>query len=98
MDGESIEVEVREALCYGDLKKHDMNDFWTLLLYTGYLTFDPQYIGEEEDLCSVYIPNEEIRKCFKSKILNFYKKNTVIKNRTDDLIDKRIIHGRCGIS
>ena len=86
MDGESIEVEVREALCYGDLKKHDMNDFWTLLLYTGYLTFDPQYIGEEEDLCSVYIPNEEIRKCFKSKILNFYKKNTVMKNRTDDLI------------
>ena len=56
MDGESIEVEVREALCYGDLKKHDMNDFWTLLLY------------------------------FKSKILNFYKKNTVMKNRTDDLI------------
>ncbi|MBQ4488214.1 MAG: PD-(D/E)XK nuclease domain-containing protein, partial [Ruminobacter sp.] len=78
--------EVRETLCYGDLKNHDINDFWTLLLYTGYLTFNPQYISEEEDVCSVYIPNEEIRKCFKSKILNFYKKNTVMKNRTDDLI------------
>ena len=86
MDGESIEVEVRETLCYGDLKNHDINDFWTLLLYTGYLTFNPQYISEEEDVCSVHIPNEEIRKCFKSKILNFYKKNTVMKNRTDDLI------------
>ena len=86
MDGESIEVEVRETLCYGDLKNHDINDFWTLMLYTGYLTFNPQYISEEEDVCSVHIPNEEIRKCFKSKILNFYKKNTVMKNRTDDLI------------
>ena len=34
----------------------------------------------------LYIPNEEIKECFKSKILNFYKNNTVIKNRTDDLI------------
>ena len=43
MDGESIEVEVRETLCYGDLKNHDINDFWTLMLYTGYLTFNPQF-------------------------------------------------------
>ena len=86
MDGESIEVEVREALCYGDLKNHDINDFWTLLLYTGYLTFDPLNKGQEDEVYNVSIPNEEIRKCFKSKILNFYKNNTVIKNRTDDLI------------
>ena len=86
MDGESIIVEVKEALCHVDLKRQIIDDFWTLLLFTGFLTFDPQYISEEEDVCSVHIPNEEIRKCFKSKILNFYKKNTVIKNRTDDLI------------
>ncbi len=86
MDGESIEVEVRETLCYGDLKNHDINDFWTLLLYTGYLTFNPQYNSLKEDMYSVCIPNEEIRKCFKSKILNFYKNNTVMKNRTDELI------------
>ncbi|MBQ4488804.1 MAG: PD-(D/E)XK nuclease domain-containing protein, partial [Ruminobacter sp.] len=34
----------------------------------------------------LYIPNEEIKECFKSKILNFYKNNTVMKNRTDELI------------
>ena len=86
MDGESIEVEVRETLCYGDLKNHDINDFWTLLLYTGYLTFNPQYRSPEKGKYRLYIPNEEIKECFKSKILNFYKNNTVIKNRTDDLI------------
>ena len=86
MDGESIEVEVRETLCYGDLKNHDINDFWTLLLYTGYLTFNPQYRSPEKGKYRLYIPNEEIKECFKSKILNFYKNNTVMKNRTDDLI------------
>ena len=86
MDGESIEAEVRETLCYGDLKNHDINDFWTLLLYTGYLTFNPQYRSPEKGKYRLYIPNEEIKECFKSKILNFYKNNTVMKNRTDDLI------------
>ena len=86
MDGESIEVEVRETLCYGDLKNHDINDFWTLLLYTGYLTFNPQYRSPEKGKYRLYIPNEEIKECFKSKILNFYKNNTVMKNRTDELI------------
>ena len=86
MDGESIEVEVRETLCYGDLKNHDINDFWTLMLYTGYLTFNPQYRSPEKGKYRLYIPNEEIKECFKSKILNFYKNNTVMKNRTDDLI------------
>jgi hypothetical protein len=42
LDGGSITTPVRESLCYGDLKNHDITDFWTLLLYTGYLTFNPE--------------------------------------------------------
>ena len=86
LDGKSITTEVRTSLCYGDLKGHDITDFWTLLLYTGYLTFDPQSHSPENDSYSLYIPNEEIRKCFKSKILNFLKNNSVIKNNTGKLV------------
>ena len=35
LDGKSITAEVRATLCYGDLQNHDINDFWTLLLYTA---------------------------------------------------------------
>jgi hypothetical protein len=87
LDGESITVEVRSALCYGDLENHDINDFWTLLLYTGYLTFVPQSYSQEKDSYSLYIPNEEIRKCFKSKIMDFYKNNNVMRNSTSNLIN-----------
>ncbi len=86
LDGESIIAEVREALCYGDLKNHDINDFWTLLLYTGYLTFDPMYRSADKHERRLYIPNEEIRDCFKSKIMDFYKNDSVMRNNTGSLI------------
>ena len=86
LDGKSITAEVRTSLCYGDLQNHDINDFWTLLLYTGYLTFEPQSHNPESDEYNLYIPNEEIRKCFKSRILNFFKKDPVIKNHTKGLM------------
>ena len=86
LDGKSITAEVRATLCYGDLQNHDINDFWTLLLYTGYLTFEPQSHNPESDEYSVYIPNEEIRKCFKSRILNYFKTNSVMKASTGELV------------
>ncbi len=86
LDGCAIEVDVREALCYGDLQKHDINDFWTLLLYTGYLTFDPQYRTSVKNKYRLRIPNEEIRECFRSKIMDFYRTNYAIKASTGELV------------
>ena len=88
LDGKSITAAVKESLCYGDLQNHDLNDFWTLLLYTGYLTFDPSETVRKENqtLYQLYIPNQEIRKCFESKILDFFRNNPAMKNHTEDLI------------
>ncbi len=88
LDGKSITAAVKESLCYGDLQNHVLNDFWTLLLYTGYLTFDPSETVRKENqtLYQLYIPNQEIRKCFESKILDFFRNNPAMKNHTEDLI------------
>ena len=86
LDGKSITAEVRTTLCYGDLQNHNINDFWTLLLYTGYLTFDPAYRSSKKNEYRLYIPNEEIRDCFRDKILEFFKNNSVIKNHTKGLM------------
>ncbi len=87
LDGCAIEVDVREALCYGDLQRHDINDFWTLLLYTGYLTFDPEYHSGTDGEYRLYIPNEEIRACFRAKIKEFWEINPVMKNNTSQMIN-----------
>lgn len=86
LDGGTITTEVRDELCYGDLEDHDITDFWTLLLYTGYLTCDPHSRSSDSNEYRLYIPNDEIRKCFKSRILDFYKKNRDVRNNTADLI------------
>ena len=86
LDGKSITAEVRTTLCYGDLQNHDINDFWTLLLYTGYLTFDPTYRSSKKNEYRLYIPNEEIRDCFRDKILEFFENNNVVKNHTGELV------------
>ena len=86
LDGESITTEVRTSLCYGDLKNHDVKDFWTLMLYTGYLTFDPQYRSAKKYEYRLYIPNEEIKDCFKSKIMDFFETNPEMRNSTDKMV------------
>ena len=41
---------------------------------------------ENQTLYQLYIPNQEIRKCFESKILDFFRNNPAMKNHTEDLI------------
>lgn len=65
MDGGEIELMLNEHLTYADFSKHDSEDFWTLLLFTGYLTVAKQ-LGQ--DRYCLRIPNEEIRQTFHERI------------------------------
>ncbi len=76
VDGNSISFILNETMNYDCLSKHDTNDFWSLLLHTGYLTLDWEKTDDNEltkDNSSnkevfVRIPNLEIKKCFKEDI------------------------------
>ena len=107
VDGGSITTPVRDSLSYGDLKKHNITDFWTLLLYTGYLTFNPEktvypkidlFEGNKDEkeenkpeiyeiLYNLYIPNLEIRNCFKTKIMDYFSNNQKMKDYTSDFVN-----------
>ena len=86
VDGNSISFVLNESMNYDCLSEHDPNDFWSLLLHTGYLTLDWEKTKKDElskDNSSnkevyVRIPNLEIRKCFKNDI----------QKRFDDVIKK----------
>ena len=68
MDGECIETTINDSMNYDDLSMHNAEDFYTLLLFTGYLTVDSyrteNISGEDKTIYSLKIPNKEIRKCF----------------------------------
>ena len=48
--------------------------------------FDPLSYNPKNDEYSLYIPNEEIRECFRLKIKDFYRSNSVMKASTAELV------------
>ena len=86
VDGECIIATIKDSLCYGDLDSHSEDDFWTLLLYTGYLTINPDFKSDKKYEYKLRIPNLEIRECFNEKILEYFSTNPNIKNYTTNFV------------
>lgn len=65
VDGTPIEITVNDSMNYDDLRMHRSEDFWSLLLHTGYLTA-MENPGDNRYL--VRVPNLEILECFRNNI------------------------------
>ena len=74
VDGKSICFKLNDSMNYDCLSEHDPNDFWSLLLHTGYLTVDWEKTGaltpneNNPDDIVVRLPNLEIKDCFTKNI------------------------------
>ena len=80
VDGKSISFKLNESMNYDTLSEHKSDDFWSLLLHTGYLTVDWEQTKKEglakennKDIF-VKIPNLEILECFENNILDRFGK------------------------
>ena len=99
MDGECIETTINDSMNYDDLAMHNAEDFYTLLLFTGYLTvvgYRTEIVSEnEKTIYSLKIPNKEIRKCF---IQNIKAHFDAVVNQGENkakLIAKALFEGDC---
>ena len=80
VNGKSISFQLNDSMNYDTLSEHKSDDFWSLLLHTGYLTVDWEQTQKEElakennkDIF-VRIPNLEILDCFENNILDRFGK------------------------
>ena len=80
VNGKSISFQLNDSMNYDTLSEHKSDDFWSLLLHTGYLTVDWEQTQKEElakennkDIF-VRIPNLEILECFENNILDRFGK------------------------
>ena len=72
LNGSSIRKKIRQELTYRDLDS-DMDNLWSILLTTGYLT----QCGEQDDgMTELAIPNREIGWIFKEQIQEWFKGET----------------------
>ena len=80
VDRKSIGFKLNDSMNYDTLSEHKSDDFWSLLLHTGYLTVDWEQTKKEglakennKDIF-VRIPNLEILECFENNILDRFGK------------------------
>ena len=80
VNGKSISFQLNDSMNYDTLSEHKSDDFWSLLLHTGYLTVDWEQTPKEELAKEnnkgifVRIPNLEILECFENNILDRFGK------------------------
>lgn len=80
IDGGSVVKRINPFVTYEDLKSHTSEDFYSMLLYTGYLTVaDFSTYTEADYLASLRIPNESVRQCFKHNIYDYFKNSDKAK-------------------
>ena len=102
VDGKSISFNLNESMNYDTLSEHNSDDFWSLLLHTGYLTLDWEKTDEAElskdgktnKNVVARIPNLEILGCFdrniKARFSNVVKKDNLALNIANSLLEGKV--------
>ncbi len=93
VDGKSISFKLNESMNYDTLSEHNSNDFWSLLLHTGYLTVDWEKTddvefskdGKTNKEVFARIPNLEILGCFNNNIKERFYTKIATKSVADTL-------------
>ncbi len=95
VDGKSISFKLNESMNYDTLSEHNSDDFWSLLLHTGYLTLDWEKT-ENEELSKDHstnknvvarIPNLEILDCFDTNIKARFSSEFIKHNLHNKLVN-----------
>ena len=95
VDGKSISFKLNESMNYDTLSEHNSDDFWSLLLHTGYLTLDWEKT-EDEELSKDHstnknvvarIPNLEILDCFDTNIKARFSSEFIKHNLHNKLVN-----------
>ena len=95
VDGKSISFNLNESMNYDTLSEHNSDDFWSLLLHTGYLTLDWEKTDEAElskdgktnKEVFARIPNLEILGCFNNNIKERFCSEFIKHNLHNKLVD-----------
>ena len=102
VDGKSISFNLNESMNYDTLSEHNSDDFWSLLLHTGYLTLDWEKTDEAElskdsktnKEIFARIPNLEILECFENNIKerfgNVVKEDNLALNISNALLEGNV--------
>ena len=79
--GKTIRKKIVETLTYGELTE-SIDNLWSVLFLTGYLTVDKNAPEDEDDYTSLVIPNREVREIFIEKIQKWFAEKVVTQKNS----------------
>jgi len=79
--GQSVNREVSEAIIFPGIE-NDERAIWSLLLFSGYLTYTQQQLTDAITTCDLIIPNKEVKVLYTSFIRDVMQKALTQKNVT----------------
>lgn len=82
LEGKAVQVSIDEGVIYPEIKRNQ-SALFTMMLTTGYLTVQ-DVISELDERYALKIPNEEVRRLYRTEILNNLA-DTVNKGNFDNL-------------
>ncbi len=83
LDGGTVEKVLNMTLNYGDIENASVTSLWTMLYVTGYLT----KVGDKRgNIFTLKIPNQEVKDCFREKIVSYFTESSEHKNSVQKLI------------
>lgn len=71
LNGQVVEKAIEESIIFPDLD-HRENLVWSILLFTGYLTYSSYEIRDGKKMCSLVIPNMEIKYLYRELIESLF--------------------------
>ena len=78
--GKTVEKPVREEITYEDIYSSQDN-LWNFLFFTGYLKkVSERMEGEDTRMITLSLPNIEVRRIYKDKILSWFEERIAQKN------------------
>ncbi len=80
----AVEQPINESITFPDLD-HRSELVWSLLLFTGYLTYRSCEFTEGKKMCSLIIPNQEIRYLYIQMLSNIFQES-VLGGQVENLL------------
>ncbi len=80
----TVRQPIVETIIFPDLD-HRSDLIWSLLLFTGYLTYQNYEMEKGKKVCSLMIPNQEIRYLYIDMLNNIFK-DAIIGGEVSDLL------------
>ena len=90
--GKTIRKKIVETLTYCELTE-SIDNLWSVLFLTGYLTVDKNAPEDEDDYTSLVIPNREVREIFIEKIQKWFAEKVVTQKNSMEKLCRALESG-----